>query len=201
MPLLQPGSLFANRFEIDRAAGAGGMGTVYRAVDRYSGDPVALKLLSTQAASPAAAAEAQRFIREAELLAELRHPGIVSYVAHGQTPDGQCFLAMEWLDGQDLAQRLARGPLPLLDALALLSRIAQGLSLAHQRGVLHRDINKPKSADITQSYGRWGTREENRSAPSDLGLHSCEPDTLLGLSERQPDWVVRTSFSFKLQYC
>ena len=150
MSLLQPGSLFANRFEIDRAAGAGGMGTVYRAVDRYSGEPVALKLLSTQAAPSAAAAEAQRFIREAELLAELRHPGIVSYVAHGQTPDGQCFLAMEWLDGQDLAQRLARGPLPLLDSLALLQRIAQGLNLAHQRGVLHRDL-KPANVTIKRA--------------------------------------------------
>ena len=144
MSLLQSGTLFANRFEIERVAGTGGMGTVYRALDRYSGDPVALKLLKIRSAAQSdTAAEAQRFIREAELLAELRHPGIVCYVAHGQAPDGQFFLAMEWLDGEDLARRLVRGPLPLREAIGLLQRIAKGLSLAHQRGIVHRDLVLP----------------------------------------------------------
>src|SRR4051812_44866640 len=104
---LSPGSLFANRFEIQRAAGSGGMGTVYRAIDRYSGDTVALKLLH---GGTGGLDEVERFTREAQLLSELRHPGIVAYVAHGQAPDGQRFLAMEWLEGQDLGECLARGP-------------------------------------------------------------------------------------------
>lgn len=82
------------------------MGTVYRATDRYSGDTVALKLLHAGAGGPD---EGERFAREAQLLSELRHPGIVSHVAHGQTPDGQRFLAMEWLEGEDLGARLLRG--------------------------------------------------------------------------------------------
>ena len=98
-----PGSLFANRFAIQRAAGSGGMGTVYRATDRYSGETVALKLLHTGAGGPG---EAERFAREAQILSELSPPGIVAHVAHGQTLDGQRFLAMEWLDGQDLGERL-----------------------------------------------------------------------------------------------
>ncbi len=136
---LAAGSLFANRFEIERVAGSGGMGTVYRARDRYSGEPVALKLVKPGGGSND---EGERFAREAQLLAELRHPGIVSHVAHGQTPDGQRFLAMEWLEGQDLAQRLLRGPLPVADCVAVLAQAAQALAVAHRRGVIHRDRSR-----------------------------------------------------------
>lgn len=138
---LSPGSLFANRFDIQHAAGSGGMGTVYRATDRYSGDTVALKLQHAGAGGPD---EAERFAREAQLLSEFRHPGIVAHVAHGQTPDGQRFLAMEWLEGQDLGQRLARGPLSVRDSLLLIEQVADALSLAHQRGIVHRDL-KPSN--------------------------------------------------------
>ena len=117
------------------------MGTVYRARDRYSGEPVALKLLHSGGGT---SDEAERFLREAQLLAELRHPGIVSHVAHGQTPEGQRFLAMEWLEGQDLGQRLQRGPLTLRDSLGLLEQVADALSSAHRRGIIHRDL-KPSN--------------------------------------------------------
>jgi serine/threonine protein kinase len=133
---LSPGSLFANRFEIDKPAGSGGMGMVYRARDRYSGELVALKLLRAGIGGPD---ESERFVREAQLLSELRHPGIVSYVAHGQTADGQRFLAMEWLDGQDLGQHLAQGPLLVRDCLRLFAQVADALAVAHQRGIVHRD--------------------------------------------------------------
>lgn len=135
---LPPGSLLANRFEIERTAGSGGMGTVYRAIDRYSGSPVALKLLHIGTGGQV---EQDRFAREAQLLSELHHPGIVAHVAHGQTTDGRRFLAMEWLDGEDLGQRLARGPLPLRDCLRLTERISDALGAAHQRGFIHRDTS------------------------------------------------------------
>ncbi len=138
---VSPGSLFANRFQIDGAAGSGGMGTVYRAIDRYSGDTVALKLMHKD---KTLSYESERFVREAQLLSELRHPGIVAHVAHGQTPDGQRFLAMEWLDGHDLSERLLRGPLPIRDCLRLLGQVADALSVAHQRGIIHRDL-KPSN--------------------------------------------------------
>lgn len=138
---LASGSLFADRFEIDRLAGSGGMGAVYRARDRHSGELVALKLLHQGAAGPE---EEQRFAREATLLSELRHPGIVAHVAHGKTLQGQPFLAMEWLEGEDLGQRLSRGPLPVAQCLGLLTRIAEALATAHQRGVVHRDL-KPSN--------------------------------------------------------
>src|SRR5262249_11218713 len=101
--MLSAGEIVADRFEIERVAGRGGMGEVYRAIDRARGEPVALKLL----ASPGQGA-ADRFAREAYLLSELSHPAIVRYLAHGQTSSGQPYLAMEWLEGEDLARRLAR---------------------------------------------------------------------------------------------
>ncbi len=144
------GSLFANRFEIQLTAGSGGMGTVYRATDRYSGDTVALKLLHAGEGH----GEAERFAREAQLLSELRHPGIVAHVAHGQTPDGQRFLAMEWLEGQDLGQRLARGPLSVRDCLRLIEQVADALSIAHQCGIIHRDLKPSNLFLIGGDIGR-----------------------------------------------
>jgi tetratricopeptide (TPR) repeat protein/predicted Ser/Thr protein kinase len=116
------------------------MGVVYQAHDARSGRTVALKLLHAFPSTEAIA----RFVREAEVLAGLRHDGIVAYVAHGATQDEQPFLAMEWLEGEDLARRLARGPLPLSDTLKLLRRAAEVLAFAHARGIVHRDI-KPSN--------------------------------------------------------
>jgi tetratricopeptide (TPR) repeat protein len=133
---MQPGDMLGERFEIERRAGSGGMGEVFRARDRTSGTAVAVKvLLSGSALSDA------RLAREAETLAELSHPGIVRYVAHGVTPSGAPYLAMEWLEGEDLARRLERGALTLSETVALGVRVAGALGAAHERGVVHRDLS------------------------------------------------------------
>jgi serine/threonine protein kinase len=134
--IARAGDLVANRFEVIGTAGAGGMGTVYQARDRHSGQLCALKLLHAHEAD---AEYPARFHREAEILAELRHPGIVSYVAHGVTASGQPFLAMEWLDGEDLAQRLARGGLSRAQTYLLIQRVAEALAFAHSLDILHRE--------------------------------------------------------------
>src|SRR5262245_60770000 len=123
-----PLDLVAERFVIERLAGSGGMGRVYRAIDRRSGAPVAVKILH-------GAGDRDRFAREARALAELEHPAIVRYVAHGEAPGGEPFLAMEWLDGEDLEARLRRGPLREDEAIALAAAVASALSAAHARGV------------------------------------------------------------------
>src|SRR5688572_17137094 len=106
---MTPGQVVGERFEIEQAAGRGGMGSVFRARDaRSGGERVALKILHADMHE-----HAERFLREAQILAELRHPGIVRYVAHGEAPDCGLYLAMEWLEGEDLSQRLARVPLTL----------------------------------------------------------------------------------------
>lgn len=135
------GAVIAGRFEIERAASSGGMGTVYRARDLRTGQTVALKLLHPQSAS---GQDATRLMIESQLLAELRHPRIVSYIAHGRTPTGHPFLAMEWLDGEDLSKRLLRQPLTLRESILLIRSAAEGLAAAHTRGIVHRDI-KPSN--------------------------------------------------------
>ena len=77
------------------------------------------------------------------MLAELSHPALVRYIAHG-VHGGRRYLVMEWLDGCDLGARLARGPLAARDALALVRRAADGLGAAHARGIIHRDV-KPSN--------------------------------------------------------
>ena len=135
---LQPGDLVAGRFDVRRHAGAGGMSLVYAATDRTDGSAVALKILAGDRAS------VSRFVRETRVLSELHHPAVVRYVAHGTLPDDTPWLAMEWLDGEDLSQRLARSPLTLAETVALARRVADALGAAHARGVVHRDI-KPSN--------------------------------------------------------
>ncbi len=136
---LAPGSIVAQRFTLQRVAGRGGMGLVFLARDEHTGLPVALKLLH----APGDSDVARRFAREAQILTSLRHPGIVSYVAHGIT-EGQPFLAMEWLEGEDLARRLAHKPLSLSETLQLMLRAAEALAAAHAQGIVHRDL-KPSN--------------------------------------------------------
>jgi tetratricopeptide (TPR) repeat protein len=141
------GTVIAGRFTLQALAGRGGMGVVYHATDSRSGQAVALKLLhsSPHADSP------RRFIREAEVLSSLRHTGIVSYIAHGHTEQGQPFLAMEWLEGEDLAQRLTRQPLSLEETLSLLRQATLALGVAHRHGVIHRDL-KPSNLFLRHGH-------------------------------------------------
>ena len=122
------------RFEIAAAAESGGMGIVYRAVDRRDGAMVALKVLHAEAEE-----QVERFAREAKLLSELAHPGIVRFVSHGMAAE-RPYLVMEWLEGETLAERLERELLTIGEALTLGARVADALGAAHARGVVHRDL-------------------------------------------------------------
>jgi tetratricopeptide (TPR) repeat protein len=142
-PSMQPGTLFADRFLVDAPAGKGGMSEVYRARDRTTDRWVALKLfLHSEERS------GDRFAREVEILATLKHSAIVEHVAHG-VEGGKPYLVMEWLEGEDLAARLARGPLSIDETIALASRIAGALGLAHERGIVHRDV-KPSNVFLPE---------------------------------------------------
>ncbi len=133
------GDVVDGRFEIERLAGTGGMGEVFRALDRTTGDPVALKFLHIKSDQ-----DVERFEREASILSGLDDPGIVRYLAHGRTPTGDHYLAIEWLDGEDLEQRLERRGLTFRESLRLATRVATALGTAHARGIVHRDI-KPSN--------------------------------------------------------
>lgn len=135
---MQPGDIIARRFRIERRIGSGGMGTVYRGRDLESGAPVAVKRLDIRGKH-----DADRFLREASVLADLDHPGIVRYVAHGLTEEHEHYLAMEWVDGETLYDKLLEGPLSVLGAVQLGARIADALAVAHRHGIVHRDIKPP----------------------------------------------------------
>jgi hypothetical protein len=136
---MRPGDVVAARFEIERLVGAGGMGAVYRARDRETGQDVAIKLLHGSGVE-----DELRFAREARVLSDLQHPGIVRHVAHGVTAAAEPYLAMEWIEGEDLARRLFRSRLSVDAIMTLGRRVAEALSAAHALGVVHRDI-KPSN--------------------------------------------------------
>jgi eukaryotic-like serine/threonine-protein kinase len=133
------GDVIDGRFTIEHLAGSGGMGQVYRARDLRSGGHVALKVMHD-----AEKLEIERFVREANVLATLSHPGIVRYIDSGATADGEPYLVMEWLSGETLSTRLQRTQITLAETLALGRRVASALGAIHRRGVVHRDI-KPSN--------------------------------------------------------
>ncbi|MBK7368268.1 MAG: serine/threonine-protein kinase [Candidatus Eisenbacteria bacterium] len=125
--------------------GEGGMGVVWRATDSNLGRDVAIKVLpAVFADDPERMA---RFEREARLLASLNHPGIASIYGVGSN-DGVRFLAMELVQGDDLAVRLSHGALPVVEALEYARQIAAALEAAHEKGVIHRDL-KPANVKAT----------------------------------------------------
>ncbi len=153
--LQQPDSI--DRYQILRELGGGGMGRVFLAHDPRFPREVALKLLHPNLASDAALR--RRFQREARTIAALEHHAIVPVYDYGEH-DGQLFLTMRLMRGGDLHQRLAGGPLPVPEVVAILSRVASALDKAHDQGIIHRDL---KPANILFD-------DEGKGYLSDFGI-------------------------------
>ena len=133
-------------FEVESFVGAGGMGEVYRARDTRLDRHVAIKVLSPDAATdPRGRA---RFAYEARAIARLSHPRICALHEMGHH-DGVDFLVMEYLEGETLAARLRKGPMPLTQALRTAVEIAEALAAAHAQGIVHRDL-KPGNVMLTE---------------------------------------------------
>src|SRR6266404_8286056 len=129
-------------YEIVAPLGAGGMGEVYRARDTRLERTVAIKILPPHLSGDATLR--QRFEREAKAISSLNHPHICVLHDVGRQ-DGMDFLVMEYLEGETLAKRLEKGPLPLAQALQFGIQIADALDKAHRQGIIHRDL---KSGNI-----------------------------------------------------
>jgi tetratricopeptide (TPR) repeat protein len=171
------GVLLAQRFELEVEVGRGGMGSVHRGFDHETGETVAIKLLTDDT-------HADRFLREAEVLAGLGAPEIVRWIAHGKAGDGRLYIAMEWLDGEDLGERLAKRRMSRHEALAVVRRAAAALAFAHTRGIVHRDV---KPSNIFLPNG-----DAARAKLLDFGIalgRSAQPLTLAGQLVGTPGYM------------
>ena len=140
---LRPGTRLGP-YEVTAQIGAGGMGEVYRATDTNLKRQVAIKVLPASVAGDAD--RLARFQREAEVLAALNHPNIAHI--HGlEKADGTIALVMELVEGPTLADRIAKGPIPLDEALPIAKQIAEALEAAHEQGIIHRDL-KPANIKV-----------------------------------------------------
>ncbi|HEX2739340.1 MAG TPA: protein kinase [Rubrobacter sp.] len=136
------------RYVLVEPLGSGGMAQVYLAHDEVLDRDVALKVLRSQYVRDEEFAE--RFRREARSAASLSHPNIVQVYDRGETEDGTCYIAMEYVSGGTLKKRIEKGTLDPYTAAAVAAQIAEALQAAHERGVIHRDI-KPQNVLVTSS--------------------------------------------------
>jgi serine/threonine protein kinase len=173
---LAPGSTVGGRYRIEAFVADGAFGAVYRATDLdVPGHVVALKLMHRPAASDE---ERARAMREAQLIAAVSHPSVVSFKDHG-LHRGRFFIVMPWYEGETLAQRLlARGPiLARREALRIFRQLAEALAAMHERGVYHRDV-KPENILLAT----LGAGQPELPVLLDLGVSGADDDALLGFT-------------------
>lgn len=173
------------RYRLEKELGAGSMGRVYLAFDQSHKTWVAVKVLAAQQAVDRQAL--QRFVREAQMLSQLRHPNIVQLLDTFEE-NGSYYLVMEYVDGETLQQKLRKGPLPVEQMVAYADAICQALSYAHSRGVIHRDIkvgNVLIGRDQTVKVGDFGiarlVTEATKDALPSGSLESMAPEVIRGM--------------------
>ena len=173
--ILAPGTRIGV-FEVEGFAGAGGMGEVYRARDTRLDRHVALKILSPDATTDIRGRA--RLAYEARAIARLSHPHICALHDIGHH-DGVDFLVMEYLDGETLASRLRRAPLPVAEAVRIAIQIAEALDAAHAEGIVHSDLKPANIMLVNDSSGRDG---EPQSKLLDFGLARFQPTSRISES-------------------
>ena len=152
------GTLLSQRYRLDAQVGHGGMSTVYRAFDTVLERQVAIKQMHREIASDSD--QLERFRREARAVAQLNHPHVVGVIDAGED-DGTPYIVFEYVEGETLKDRIRRhGRLPVPEAVAYAIEIARGLSAAHQRHIVHRDV-KPQNVLID---------EEGTAKVTDFGI-------------------------------
>ena len=139
------GAILANRYQIEHRLGEGAMGAVYRARHVKMGRPFAVKVLHARLLEEKKVL--QRFEREAELAARLRHPNVIGVVDVGETPDGLRYMVMDFAEGPDLAALLSEAPMPPQRIIHLARQLFEGLYHAHEAGLIHRDF-KPENVIV-----------------------------------------------------
>ena len=143
-----PGDVIG-QYKVLEFLGEGGMGTVFSVEHVALGRQYALKVLRTRVIERDPTA-AQRFLREARTAARVRHPNIVDVFDFGHLPDGRPYFVMELLEGESLADRVSRGPLPPAEVVTIARQLGEALAAAHDRGVIHADVT-PSNALVVKT--------------------------------------------------
>jgi len=189
---LQPGTLFANRYEVKEVLGMGGMGVVYRAFDRELREAVAIKTLRPEALAGDGVA-LERFKQEIRLARKIAHRNVVRTYDLGEA-NGLYYLTMEYVEGTSLKQLIAtRGPLPVPVTLAIGKQLCRALEVAHEQGVIHRDI-KPQNLVVEPS----GVLKVMDFGIARLANRTTDPGlTKEGMSIGTPDYMSPEQLSGK----
>src|SRR3989454_4288430 len=178
-------------FEVLSIVGRGGMGEVYRARDTKLKREVAIKILPEEFSSDQD--RIARFQREAEVLASLNHPNIAA-IYDLEEVEGSRFLVLEFVEGETLAERIGRGPIPVEEALNIARNICEGLEVAHERGITHRDL-KPANIKLTPD-GKvkvldFGLAKAIENAPTGAALSNSP--TLLTMAATSAGMILGTA--------
>ena len=136
-------------YRLDRKVAKGGMGEIWRATDLRTSQVVAIKRMLLNRVGELSQRHRLRMMREASALQQLRHEHIVRYLETGFDDEGQPYLVLEWLDGDDLEHRHRRAPLSLAGVLELAGQALSGLAVCHEQGIIHRDV-KPGNLFLVQ---------------------------------------------------
>lgn len=139
---LEAGSVIAGRYAVESLIAKGGFGQVFLARHVHLQNKVAIKVIHPEAANTSSMRD--RFLREARVVAELRHPHIVQIHDLGELDDGSLYLAMEYLEGRELSERMKEGSLSAADSTSVIKQVGSALLHAHNRGIVHRDM-KPSN--------------------------------------------------------
>src|SRR3954471_22995324 len=150
-PAALVGTALEGGYRLTRLVGEGGMGAVYEGTQIRLNKRVAVKVMARDlAANPEAMI---RFRREVQITSQLAHPHIIQVSDFGALPTGELYLVMEFLDGEDLDQRLTRvSRLPLEGAVPIVNQVASALAATHAQGIVHRDL-KPANVFLVQAHG------------------------------------------------
>ena len=175
----------AGQYRIRERLGEGGMGTVYRAEHITLDRVYALKALRAEVVERDPGA-AEQFLREARSAARIHHPNIVDVFDFGHLPDGRPYFVMELLEGESLADRVDRGPLPVAEVVMIARQLAAALAAAHDRGVIHADVT-PSNAIVIDRQDADGDHLDVKLV--DFGLAKLRGDSL---PEDIPEFVLGT---------
>jgi tRNA A-37 threonylcarbamoyl transferase component Bud32 len=147
---IAPGTI-VGEYAIEGLLAKGGMASVYSAAHQVIGKKAAIKVISQNLSSNAAAVDA--FLQEARIINQIRHPNIVDVFAFGSLPDERSYFIMEWLEGETLRDRLERGRLPLGESYEILIQVCDALDAAHEKRIVHLDL-KPDNVYLVPVRGR-----------------------------------------------